>query len=371
MNSPDFEAFGSTRPRGQNSAAASWQRRAGAATALEFNPHNGVHQAIGGNMSVIALSARDPIFFLHHANVDGCGPPEQARQRQQPRPDVAQFRLQWEFHRWLRFAVERQRRRAWFAGGARLRYDDDTGPFAADLVMVTGDVMTEKLQAYRRLDSRAPIVSGRVRICAGSICRPAARSTPRLPTTIRSPRATGNRNFRAARPSARRHCRGAGVAFRPDRPDAQHHRRYIWAGLRDIEPPLDGTTRVRVFVNCHELSPRTGLNDPSYATSISFFGGEHLGHVEAAGRGQVPRGDGASVYIDLRRRWPAWTIPAVSAPTGDGAASAALLQQRSQCEQYPAAAGRGRHPMSSNFARCRKDISRCGACCSARCRCSC
>ncbi len=75
MSSPDFEAFGSTRPRGQNSAAASWQRRAGAATALEFNPHNGVHQAIGGNMSVIALSARDPIFFLHHANVDRCGRP--------------------------------------------------------------------------------------------------------------------------------------------------------------------------------------------------------------------------------------------------------------------------------------------------------
>ena len=28
MKSPDFEAFGSTRPRGQNSAAAQWQRRA-------------------------------------------------------------------------------------------------------------------------------------------------------------------------------------------------------------------------------------------------------------------------------------------------------------------------------------------------------
>ena len=70
MTSPDFEAFGSTRPRGQNSAATSWQRRAGSATTLEFNPHNGVHQAIGGNMSVVALSARDPSFFLHHANVD-------------------------------------------------------------------------------------------------------------------------------------------------------------------------------------------------------------------------------------------------------------------------------------------------------------
>jgi tyrosinase len=70
LNSPDFEAFGNTRPRGQDSAAVRWQRRPGSATELEFNPHNSVHQAIGGNMAVIALSARDPIFFLHHANVD-------------------------------------------------------------------------------------------------------------------------------------------------------------------------------------------------------------------------------------------------------------------------------------------------------------
>ena len=48
MNSPDFEAFGSTRPRGQNSAAATWQRRLGSKTEFEFNPHDGVHQAIGG-----------------------------------------------------------------------------------------------------------------------------------------------------------------------------------------------------------------------------------------------------------------------------------------------------------------------------------
>ena len=32
------------------------------------------------------------------------------------------------------------------------RYDDDDGPFAADLVQPTGDLMTEKLHAYRRLD---------------------------------------------------------------------------------------------------------------------------------------------------------------------------------------------------------------------------
>lgn len=41
LSSPDFEAFGSTRPRGQNSADSQWQRRLGSKTELEFNPHGG------------------------------------------------------------------------------------------------------------------------------------------------------------------------------------------------------------------------------------------------------------------------------------------------------------------------------------------
>jgi tyrosinase len=70
LASPDFEAFGSVRPRGQNSADAQWQRRVGAKTELEFNPHDGVHGTIGGDMAQVGPASRDPIFYLHHANVD-------------------------------------------------------------------------------------------------------------------------------------------------------------------------------------------------------------------------------------------------------------------------------------------------------------
>ena len=38
--------------------------------ALENTPHDQVHIKIGGLMGVIATSAQDPIFYLHHANVD-------------------------------------------------------------------------------------------------------------------------------------------------------------------------------------------------------------------------------------------------------------------------------------------------------------
>ncbi|KAL5034936.1 hypothetical protein BDV3_004429 [Batrachochytrium dendrobatidis] len=37
---------------------------------LEGGPHAIVHSSIGGCMSLIPLSAQDPIFYLHHANVD-------------------------------------------------------------------------------------------------------------------------------------------------------------------------------------------------------------------------------------------------------------------------------------------------------------
>ena len=38
--------------------------------AVESAPHNGVHNLIGGTMNNIAVSPRDPIFWLHHANID-------------------------------------------------------------------------------------------------------------------------------------------------------------------------------------------------------------------------------------------------------------------------------------------------------------
>ena len=126
------------------------------------------------------------------------------------------------------------------------RYDDDTEPFAADLVMVTGDLMTEKLQAYRRMDSRAPTGSGlsanlrRIELPSGGAIYAAAADNDQVPSR--------DRPFGISVPLG--DIVGAqALAFRPDRPDAKHHRRYIWADLRDIEPPLDATTRVRVIVN--------------------------------------------------------------------------------------------------------------------------
>jgi len=85
------------------------------------------------------------------------------------------------------------------------------------------------------------------------------------------------------------------LMIRPDQPNARQNRRYVWAIIHGIDPPLDVTTRVRVFCNCQELTARTGPDDPSYTTSVSFFGSERSSHGGPSGHSP----GGASVCLDL------------------------------------------------------------------------
>jgi tyrosinase len=65
LRTTDFLTFGG--------GVTSGPRVRGASGMLENTPHNYIHNFIGGttgNMADPALAARDPIFWLHHANVD-------------------------------------------------------------------------------------------------------------------------------------------------------------------------------------------------------------------------------------------------------------------------------------------------------------
>ena len=66
-------------------------------------------------------------------------------------------------------------------------------PFAADLVMVTGDLMTEKLQAYRRMNFARPDrasgfereASRRIELPSGSASTAAAAENQQVPSRDR------------------------------------------------------------------------------------------------------------------------------------------------------------------------------------------
>lgn len=69
LREQSFERFASFRPRGQRDLNPNWVRQPSDQATLEFTPHNGVHMTIGGQMPTM-LSPRDPIFLMHHGNVD-------------------------------------------------------------------------------------------------------------------------------------------------------------------------------------------------------------------------------------------------------------------------------------------------------------
>ena len=64
-----FEIFGSAKPAAQNNTNQQWQIAGAPSGPLESGPHNSVHGRIGGNMGTY-MSPLDPIFWLHHCNID-------------------------------------------------------------------------------------------------------------------------------------------------------------------------------------------------------------------------------------------------------------------------------------------------------------
>jgi Common central domain of tyrosinase/Polyphenol oxidase middle domain len=66
-----FETFGTSRPSGQDSLDQSWINCEGCGVSgtLEATPHNNVHNIVGGLMGG-TQSALDPIFMMHHCNID-------------------------------------------------------------------------------------------------------------------------------------------------------------------------------------------------------------------------------------------------------------------------------------------------------------
>jgi hypothetical protein len=65
----DFDTGGSLG-NGFGSGLASPMQFNGATGDLEMQPHNVVHSDLGGLMGVVDTAAQDPIFWLHHANID-------------------------------------------------------------------------------------------------------------------------------------------------------------------------------------------------------------------------------------------------------------------------------------------------------------
>ena len=280
MNSPDFEAFGSSRPRGQNDASARWQRRMGAKTELEFNPHDGIHQTVGGDMAQVATASRDPIFYLHHANVDRLWSAWNTRGNENSGEAMwRNFAFNRNFPQWDVAVSD-----LLSTGQLGYRYDNERGPFAADVnvdavaaVSARSRSMYGHLESYRRFNTdtlpRSMRGAQRVALPGGGgwhIACAESSDTATRDRPVGIPVSFGRPISDFVKPSA--------LASTRLYTNGSDDRQCVWAVLRDIEPPKDPKTRVRVYINREGLLPNTRMDDPHYVTSLSFFGTEHMEH---------------------------------------------------------------------------------------------
>jgi tyrosinase len=239
LSQGDFEFFASFRPFGQTDTDPRWQRAQGAASRLEGTPHDFVHGAIGspppdsgipmGNMGDVPTAALDPIFWLHHSNID---------------------RL------WAEWNVRGHR------NTSDARWTDlSLSPFDR----VVGDLQDLTQLGYTY----------------DTIAQPQLPEPSPLPPLLDRARA----RFELMEPRVA--SLGSEVSFPVETPQsalplaaeavsagdvAAEGGTKVLAFVRGVEPPQDPGVTVNVFLNCPYLSADTPVSDPHYVGNFTFFG---------------------------------------------------------------------------------------------------
>lgn len=114
---------------------------------LENTPHNGVHGRVGGGMGAVPTAARDPIFWLHHCNVDRLWNRWAARWQRQP-DDGAFLNTPYSFADEDRNVVQMTGREILdSASQLGYRYDDDPPPAAGMMVASLESASPRRLES--------------------------------------------------------------------------------------------------------------------------------------------------------------------------------------------------------------------------------
>ncbi|HEY5712312.1 MAG TPA: tyrosinase family protein [Allosphingosinicella sp.] len=305
----NFELFGSSRPAGQNNLNASWIKAGGTQGTLEATPHNNIHVRLGGFMPN-GNSPMDPIFLMHHGNID---------------------RIWWS---WNCRGGANTTDPLWRNMPFTNNYFNPNGTMAtfkpSDLLSVSAlgysyglcltrlphfvirDLADLRLASIFRAGSAV-----RANVAGAQLLRVQARPSG---ATLEAVGAATPRSLRTtfsnltARPQALQ-------VLRADQRTSQ-----IVALIHDLTPPTD-EVEVLVFAGTGELRPTADERDPSFVTSIGFFGAHAHGH------------DGVSASVDLTehlRRIGANSdevhVRLVARPTGQSDAAVQETVARAQVE---------------------------------------
>jgi tyrosinase len=260
LTETSFEVFGSSRPSGQNNTNASWQRVNGLEGPFESGPHDSVHVRINGNMGTF-VSPLDPIFWLHHCNIDRT----------------------WD--RWNRLGRANTSSTLWrnFAFNGQFVTPSGASGTTPFNVVVSGLLNINSL-GYQYVVPGAPLlaavavptvlakaidlskplhVSKVDNVPAAPMNKPAEVDVP-----VPQPQAAAIQSLKTTQVLT-------ALAAKPKQTPSR-----IIAIIRDVEPPKEGNTEVRVFINSPDPAANNSPQDRHYAGSFTFFGTEHAEHGE-------------------------------------------------------------------------------------------
>jgi tyrosinase len=266
----NFELFGSSRRAGQNSLNQSWIQGQGTQGTLEASPHNNIHNNLGGFMPE-GNSPRDPIFMMHHGNID---------------------RIWWRWN---------------CRGGA-----NTTDPLWRDMPFTNNYLNPDGTWAtYKPSDLLSVAALGySYGLCLQRLAWPQLRAVAnvRLASIFRSGRAiraealNGAQLLRVQRRATGGAVEAVGAApprslrntfanlsarppavarLRPEQRISQ-----VVALIHDLKPPSDDV-EVLVFAGTGPIPPVSDPRDPHFVTSIGFFGAN------------AHHGGGLSASVDL------------------------------------------------------------------------
>jgi tyrosinase len=289
-----FESFGTSRPKRpqrQNNLDQSWivAEFSGDQDELESNPHNLVHNWIGGIMAS-TQSPLDPIFMMHHCNIDRiwwlwnqCGNPDA--------PDPLWNDMTFQNNFFDANGNPTSRKVADLLIPEPLGYTYAAQPIATGCSAAAAPAVVasnEKLRAFFAGATLGAGSSAGVPTYSAANTRQAtAAQHLNIPVKVDAG-VLGTVAHRAPVPS------GAAAAF-----GLGSTRVALASGpraicfIRDIASSDHEQTLYRVFLSCDYLSPQTPTTDRHYVGTFGFFGSQHN---HAGGSNELRK---PSIAVDL------------------------------------------------------------------------
>ena len=230
---------------------------------LEGSPHNNGHVITGGGTGHMGdgMSPLDPIFWLHHCNIDRIWAEWQTAQNTTPG-----FNLNYDnqFVNGTGQPVLASSTSALDFAAMNYTYDTLSGPVVAQQLNQLG-LSTARPESVSLPPTAiaAPQVLGTD--ATAKVVRLATATSFTMAAKDLRPNLFRERTFLATRaPTVPRLASGTGKIF---------------AKLSEVVPPERATPLIcKVFVNCPYLQPTTKSSDPLCAGSFSFFGSHGKAH---------------------------------------------------------------------------------------------